>query len=60
MCPYIEKGDGRCSHTLNLNNIERAVGLCSYQFKACPIYLRLKACDCRLRPSKRLIQPLKA
>jgi hypothetical protein len=45
MCPYIEKGDGRCLRNLNLNNIERAVGLCASQYRACPVYLRLRASD---------------
>jgi len=60
MCPYIEKGDGRCQRNLNLDHIEQAVGLCASRYKACPVYAHLRASDfkaCRERP---VLHPLRA
>jgi hypothetical protein len=60
MCPYIEKGDGRCQRTLNLHNIERAVGLCASQYRACPVYARLRASDRRTLHDGRIFLPIRA
>jgi len=60
MCPYIEKGDGRCQRTLNLHNIERAVGLCASQYRACPVYARLRASDPRMLRGVHLLQQIRA
>lgn len=58
MCPYIERGDSRCLQTLNLRNIERAVGLCGSHYMECPVYIRLRLVEKRLLREEAL-QPAK-
>ena len=38
MCPYLEESDSRCSVHLSLHALEEALGLCAYNYQACPIY----------------------
>ena len=42
-CPFIDGTDDRCSRTLTLRNIQRAVSLCAYDHINCPVYQALKA-----------------
>ena len=42
-CPFIDGTDERCSRTLTLRNIQRAVSLCAYDYLNCPIYRALRA-----------------
>lgn len=43
MCPLIEKADARCAEHLTLDNLVHAFTICAGNYRACPIYQRLKA-----------------
>jgi hypothetical protein len=60
MCPYIEKGDGRCQRNLHLDHIEQAVGLCASRYKACPVYARLRASDCKAFRERLFLDQIRA
>ena len=42
-CPFIDGTDERCSRTLTLRNVQRAVSLCAYDHLSCPVYRALRA-----------------
>jgi hypothetical protein len=40
-CPFLDRGDRRCSAHLNLDNLEHALDHCFNRYKACPIHMQL-------------------
>jgi hypothetical protein len=42
-CPFINRGDTRCSHNFTLDRLEQAYDLCFNSYHACPVFVELLA-----------------
>ena len=40
-CPFLNDREPRCSHCLNMSNLEDAFELCTDQYMFCPLFLEL-------------------
>lgn len=45
VCPYLDRGDRRCTDKLKLCNLDQAISQCADSFAECPTFHRIYSRD---------------